>query len=235
MIDRLGSLGDLAVMAAIAVLAGVGTAHEARKAQLEARLRDAEARATTAEAAVEDLSEAAIALRDRTDRSATSLAFLSDVAKRMDDPDPQGAGQAALDLAIARTGARGGLVQLLEGGRLRTLTARGPWSAEHLAPPALFRDRVAVAAIDRAKPVAAHEVAQVSADDSDLAAPLLAEDGTVIGVLSLRGIAFPALTAAAREDLAAVARWAGRSFARTPRRGAGPAAVTAQGRGRAAT
>lgn len=223
MLARLTSSGELGVLVAIAGLAAVGAAHEARSAKLAGRLDVAARRATSAEAAVDELAGAAIALRDRCDRSQTSLAFLSDLAMRMDDPDPASTGEAALALAMARTGARGGFVQLLDGGRLRTLTSVGPWSATQLAPPAVFRDRVAVAAIERGVPVAAHEVERVSPEDSDLAAPLLGPDGVAIGVLAVRGLTYPALTAAAREDLAAVARWAGRSFTR-PRHGAGPAA-----------
>lgn len=227
MLARLGTPGELALLVTIAGLAAVGTAHETRKARLEARLQDAEQRAHKAESAIDELSETAIALRDRCDRSQTSLAFLTDLAARMDDPDPAGAGDAALALAMARTGARGGFVQLLDGGRLRTVCARGAWSADRISPPTLFRDLVAVAALDQERPIAAHEVERASAEDSDLAAPLIGSDGSTIGVLALRGVAYPALNAAAREDLAAVARWAGRSFIRP--RGAGPTAIATRG------
>jgi len=216
MLSNLGDLGMVATLLAIAAVAGVGEAREARTARLAAQLRDTEAQAREAAAGVAALTETAIALRDRNDRSQTSLAFLSDIARRMDAADPYVAGEAALELAIARTGARSGFVQLLEGGRLRTLAARGPWSVDQLSPPAVFRDRVAVEALARSVPVAAHEVERVSAEDCDLAAPLLAEDGTAIGVLALCGLGYPAINAA-REDVAAITRWAGRSLAR-PRR-----------------
>ena len=91
-------LNVLAVLGTIVALAGVGEAHQARGVRLQARLRSAEARAADAEVAVTALSDAAIALRDRSDRSQTSLAFLSDVALRMDDPDPNVAAQAVLEL-----------------------------------------------------------------------------------------------------------------------------------------
>jgi hypothetical protein len=234
MLIQLSELNVLAVLGTIVVLASVGEAHQARGVHLDGRLRFAERRAVDAEVAVAALSEAAIALRDRSDRSQTSLAFLSDIALRMDDADPNVAAQAVLDIAIARTGARGGFVQVFDSGRLRTLAARGPWSANQLLPPTVFRDRVALAALDHQALVAAHEVGTVSAEDSDLAAPLLSNQGSVVGVLAVRGIAYPALTAAAREDLAAVARWAGRSFAR-PRRGAGPVASAHRGGDRATT
>jgi hypothetical protein len=227
-LDRLQRPGDLIALMAVGLVGVIGALHEARVASLAAKLRTAEKRANNAEVAVEDLADASIALRDRCDRSNTSLAFLSDIAVRMDSPDPAGAGDAALTLAMARTGARGGFVQLLDGHRLKTLCSRGMWSAERLAPPAVFRDAVAHAALDRNRPVAAHEIASASQDDSDLAAPLLDASGKVVGVLALRGISYPALSPAAREDLAAVARWAARAFAR-PLHGA-PAVVRGEAR-----
>ena len=141
---------------------------------------------------------------------------------RIGDGDPKHAGDAALALAMARTGARGGFVQLFEDGRLRTVSARGIWSAERVAPPALFRDVVAVTALELARPVAAHEVARSSADDSDLAAPLVDSRGIAVGVLALRGLSYPALVPEARAELATVARWAGRTFGRRTR---GPVAA----------
>lgn len=220
---RLTQPSELLVLLAIALIAAVGALHQRRAASLQERLDDAQNRATTAEGAVEELCETALVLRERYDRSQTSYTFLADLARRVDDPDPAGAGDAALALAMARTGARGGFVQLFDKGRLRTLCARGMWSAERPEPPAVFRDRVVSAAIEQKRPVAAHEVANVTVDDSDLAAPLLDTRGTVVGVVAVRGVAYPALGEMAREDLAAVARWAGRAFERLVR---GPSAPT---------
>lgn len=219
-IARLTRPSELLVLLAIALIAAIGALHQRRVASLQERLNEVQERATTAEDAVEDLCETALVLRDRYDRSQTSYTFLADLARRLDDPDPAGAGDAALALAMARTGARGGFVQLFDKGRLRTLCSRGMWSADRPEPPAVFRDRVVSAAVEQKRPVAAHEVAQVSIDDSDLAAPLLDARGTVVGVVAVRGIASPALGELAREDLAAVARWAGRAFER-PVRGTG--------------
>lgn len=227
-LDRLGRPGDLLALMSVGLVGVIGALHESRVASLSAKLRTAEKRAASAEVAIEDLCDASFALRDRCDRSQTSLAFLSDIAVRMDSNDQAGAGDAALTLAMARTGARGGFVQLLDGSRLKMLCARGMWSADRLSPPAVFRDVVAHAALDRNRPVAAHEVSRASIDDSDLAAPLLDSSGKVVGVLALRGISYPALSPAAREDLAAVARWAARAFAR-PLHGA-PAVVRGEAR-----
>jgi len=207
--------GDLAIWFVAVAVALVGASHERRKELLTLRLDAAELRARAAEAAVDKLSDAALALRDRCDRSQTSLVFLADVAARINEPDPSGAGQAALELAMARTGAGAGFVQLIEaGGRLRMLTSRGTWSADSFRPPALFRDLTAAAAIERGVAVAAHEVDDVRAEDSDLVAPLIGPDGRVIGVLALRRVPYRALAGAIREDLVAVARWAAGPLAR---------------------
>src|SRR4051812_215070 len=214
-IARIQRPGDLAMCIVAVGVALIGAAHEKRKAVLSRRLAVAEERAVRAEAAVAQLGDAALVLRDRVDRSDTSLQFLADLAVRMDDPDPTGAGQAALELAMARTGAGGGFVQLLDGsGRLRTLTARGRWSADTFWPPALFRDLTATTALDRGATVAAHEVTGVRAEDSDLVAPLIAPNGTKLGVLALRRVPYPKLGGAVRQDLIAVARWAAGALAR---------------------
>jgi hypothetical protein len=226
MVMRLSRPGELGALMAIALLAAIGTIHESRRAVLEARLNDAEHRAATAEVAVDKLAEASIALRDRCDRSQTSLAVIADLAIHIGDGDPKNAGDAALALAMARTGARGGFVQLFEEGRLRTVCSRGIWSAERLAPPALFRDVVALAAVELSRAVAAHELARTSADDSDLAAPLVDSRGVAVGVLALRGLSYPALVPEARAELGTVARWAGRSFGS---RGRGPGRAAVRG------
>ena len=216
-IARTQQPGDLAVWCVAVVVALVGASHERRKAVLSERLAAAEERAVAAEAAVAQLGDAALALRDRVDRSESSLVFLADVAARMDDPDPNGAGQAALELAMARTGAGAAFVQLLDGaGRLRTLSARGRWSAETFWPPALFRDRTAALALKKGVAVAAHEVPEVRSEDSDLVAPLIAPNGKKIGVIALRRVPYQRLAGATREDLIAVARWAAGALARHP-------------------
>jgi hypothetical protein len=230
MLARLESPGELATLVAIAAIAWVGGMHETRKAVLEDRARDAEARAVQAELGLGELAEAALVLRERGDRAASSLTFLMDIAQEIDSKEPARAGQAALDFAIMRTGARGGSIQLVDGARLRPLVAHGAWSHDQLVAPSLFRDRVALAAIEREAAVAAHEVPDVRVDDSDLAAPIVGEDGVVRGVLSLRGVAYPTMLATAREDLLAIARWAARSI--TGSFDAGPAAQARRGSSR---
>ncbi len=203
-IDRLSSGGDLVALTVAGLCAVAGTAHLRRKALLDARLAETEARAVTAETSIDELTKVAVALRDRCDRSATSLAFLCDVAVRMSGSDPVVASDAALELAMARSGALGGFLLLRDdSGQLRTSTTRGAVVAD---------DRTAAAAIEHATVVSAEDVVGVRPEDSDLAAPLLDEAGDVIGVIALHLVPYSTLGPAARADLTTVASWAARSL-----------------------
>lgn len=205
--------GDLLVLTATLLLAFVGAAHRRRALKIEHELAQTRDRLRAAETSVDELVETALALREQHDRLDLSLAFMSDMAARLDDPDPQIVGQAALELAMARSGAGAGFIQLLDAAdRPRLLSARGVWGSENVRPPAVFRDVTAVAALARRCFVAAHEVPGVGAEDSDLAAPLLDGAGRAIGVIALRLVPQRALPVV-REDLMHVARWAARRLA----------------------
>lgn len=202
---RFSRPGDLAALAVAVVCAAVGTAHERRKALLEERLVDAETRALAAESSIDELTKVAVALRDRCDRSGTSLAFLVDVAVRITGSDPAVTSEAALELAMARSGAGGGFLMLRDdNGVLRMSTSRGAVLAD---------DRTAATAIAHAAVVSADEIIGVRPEDCDLAAPLLDQRGEVLGVIALHLLPYSALGPAARADLATIASWAARSLA----------------------
>jgi len=202
---RFTRAGDLAALAVAVLCAAVGTAHERRKALLEERLVEAETRALSAESSIDELTKVAVALRDRCDRSGTSLAFLVDVAVRMTGSDPAVTSEAALELAMARSGAGGGFIVLRDdNGQLRMSTTRGAVVAD---------DRTAAAAMEHASVVSADEIIGVRPEDSDLAAPLLDQRGEVIGAIALQLVPYSALGPAARADLATIAGWAARSLA----------------------
>jgi GAF domain-containing protein len=204
-VERLSRGGDLAALAAAGLCAAVGAAHQRRKTLLEERLAEAESRARTAERSVDELTKIAVALRDRCDRSGTSMTFLADVAMRMSDPDPVVTSDAALELAMVRSGALCGSIQLRDdSGQLWTSSLRGP---------AIPGDLTTAAAIERATVVSADGVYGVRPEDSDLAAPLIDETGQVMGVIALHLVPYSELGPAARADLAAVARWAARALA----------------------
>lgn len=208
--ERATSTGDLGAALAGVLVGWVASAHHKRSRALASQLAAAADRARQGEEGVARLTEAAIALRSRADRTGNSLAFLSDIAERIEHASPCGGAEAALELALARTGARAGLVQIADDGRLRTLASRGAWSLDSLEPPAVHRDRTAHAAVDQARPVRACDVAGVRIDDSDLAAPIVARDGHVVGMIALRGVPYAAMKTTSLSDLNVVARWLSR-------------------------
>lgn len=203
---RLSRGGDLVALFAIALCAAVGTAHEQRKRALEQRLIEVEARAGAAEAAVDNLVKTAIALHDHRDRSHTSLAFLADVSRRLNGRRPGEAASAALELALARTGARAGFVQVFDrDGSARTLASRGS---------SRKKDRTAAAAREQRGVVFAHEVPCVRVGDSDVAVALIDADNEVVGVLALRGMPYTTLDATLAAELSCIAAWAAPALAR---------------------
>jgi len=163
---------------------------------------------------VAELADAAMALRARGDRLDHSLTFIRDVAARLEGGDRLVASQAALDLAIARTGSRAGVVQLVDArGRLRTVASLGAWTLLRARPPDLLLDRTIKAAFESAAPVRAidlpdvADVAEAGRDQSDVAAPITDDGGEVRGVLALRGVPADSLSHALVHDIGLIARW----------------------------
>lgn len=209
---RASSIADLGAAVAAVLVGWVASSHHKRTQGLAVELAAAATRARDGEEAVTRLTEAAIALRSRADRTESSLAFLSDIAERIDLAGPRGAAEAALQLVIARTGAHAGLVQIADDGRLRTLASHGAWSFDSVEPPAVHRDLTAQAAMEQARPVRASDVAGARTEDSDLAAPLVGGDGHVVGMIALRGVPFPGMKTTSLSDLGVMARWLSRAL-----------------------
>jgi hypothetical protein len=208
---RTAALGDLGAVVASAMVAWVADSQHRRGAALASQMTALEERARGAEDSVAQLTETALALRVRADCTETSLTFLYDVAVRMASSAPRDTADAALELALARTGARAGQVEIADGSRLRTLAARG--SLDALPPPPLQCDRTACAAQEQRRAVQARDVAGVRICDSDMAAPILSRDGRALGVIALRGVPFAALGGASLSDLNIVACWLARGLA----------------------
>jgi hypothetical protein len=209
---RASSMGDLGAALAGVMVAWVADSQQKRTRALVVQMAVLDEHARGAEESIVQLTEAALALRSRADRTENSLAFLHDIAVRMESTRSCDNAEAALELVLARTGARAGLVQIVDAGRLRTLASRGTWSLETLTPPTVPRDRTACAALAYRRPVQAREVAGVQTGDSDMAAPILSRDGQVMGMIALWGVPFAALRAASLSDLNIVACWLARSL-----------------------
>src|SRR5581483_11839456 len=144
---RASSGPDLGALLAVVLVAWVASAHERRCAELGAKVAALKARCAADREAVVALRATAVTLRARADRLETSLTFLRDVAARMEGDDPVAAAQAALDLAVARIGARAdgppGLVTLASFGTVAAIDPR----ADITAASALLNRR-ATRAID---------------------------------------------------------------------------------------
>jgi hypothetical protein len=207
---RASSTGDIGAAIAAVLVGWVASSHHKRTRAMVSQLAAATGRARDAEEAVTRVTEAAIALRSRADRTESSLAFLSDIADRMQNASPCDRAEAALQLALARTGARAGVVQVADNGRLRTLASRGAWSLDSLQPPTVHRDRTAYAAVEQGRAIRAVDVGEVRIDDSDLAAPLVGRDGRVIGMIALRGVPYAVIRTTSLSDLSTVAHWLSR-------------------------
>jgi hypothetical protein len=199
--------------AVVAVIIGwVASIHERRVAHLASKVAELERQSVDDNAGVAQLRDAAVSLRARADRLDLSLAFLSDVTGRLHGDDPVAAGEAALALALARSGSRAGAVQILERGRLRTIASNGSWSADMPVPPDLLGDRTVSAAWERSGLARRSEFADAGPDDSDMVAAIHDVAGERIGVLALRGVPADSLRPAGVRDLDVIARWCGKAF-----------------------
>jgi hypothetical protein len=211
---RAGSGPDLGALLGVVLIAWVASTHERRYTDASARMAALEDRAVSDREAVGALRATAVTLRARTDRLETSLTFLRDVATRLEGNDPVAAAQAALELAVARIGARAGVVAALERddgspGGLVTLASCGALAA---ADP---RADITVASVllNRRPARAIDITGGAGAEASDLAAPILSPDGAgVLGIVALRGVPQGGAGAAALHDLSLIAGWCARTL-----------------------
>lgn len=205
---RLDRADDLAAMVAAVLVGWIASTHERRHGDLAVTLEAARDRAAAQHALLGQFEDACLALGARADRLEVSLTFLRHVAARLEGGDPQAAAEATLQLAMARTGARAGLVQLESSGRsMSTLAAVGIWSASDAVSPNLNADRAVAAAFRTRQPVRAAELDSATGGDADLAAPLLDSAGCPVGVLALRGVPHGGTSPATLHDLAVVSGW----------------------------
>jgi len=209
---RTVSGGDLGALIGVVLVGAVATIHERRHDILLSTVETLKERCAGDRAAVKELREVAVVLRARADRLETSLAFLRDIAGRLEGGDPAAAAQAALELALARTGARAGTAQLVQHGRLKALASVGTWAPDATASD-LASDQTVAMVLRNRRPTRAFDLSDVRATDSDLAAPILDSRGDVCGVLALRGVPHGGASGVSLHDLALIAAWCGKAFA----------------------
>jgi hypothetical protein len=208
------SVPDLFALVVCVLVAWIASAHERRIGDLAARAVELEHKDADDGATIAELRDAAVSLRARADRLDHSLTFIRDVSARLEGGDAFVSAHAALELALARTGARAGVVQLVERDRLRTVASLGAWTSRSATPPEVFVDRTIQAALAKAAPVRAVDLSDAGRDDSDVATPITDLDGEVLGVLALRGVPSDSLCHALVHDLGLVARWCAKAVSR---------------------
>jgi hypothetical protein len=207
------SVGDLAALVLSVLVAWIASAHERRISELATCRSELAQKSADDGAVMAESRDAMVALRARADRLDHSLTFIRDVAGRLEGGDALGSAQAALELAIARTGARAGVVQLVEQRGLRTVASLGAWTLQRARPLQVLFDRTIKAAFDSAAPARAVDLPEAGGDDSDVATPVTDEAGDVLGVLALRGVPADSLCHALVHDLGLIARWCAKACA----------------------
>lgn len=205
------SAPDLVALIVAVVVSWVASSHERHIRDLAAGVSKLQRQKAEAGAVVKALKGAALALRARVDRVDHSVTFLRDVATRLSSGDPVVASQAALELALARTGARAGVVQLANGRRLRTVAAAGAWTLQQSSPPDVFADMTIQACFDSGRVQRAVDMEGASTEDSDVAFPIVDGKGPLQGVLALRGVPSDSLEAAPLHDVSLIASWCGKA------------------------
>jgi uncharacterized coiled-coil protein SlyX len=204
-LDVLATTSELGALAAAVLVAWIASAHERRQHAQAERLAELEQKSATDSAAIDELRNATLALRSRSDRLDMSLTFLRDVAHRLDGSDANAASEAALELVVVRLGARAAAVQMLAPAddgtpELTTTSSRGIWNPEGT-------DGTAAAALRTGRATRALDLRDGSASDSDVAAPVMDATGAVRGVLVARGLPGGGVGATAVRDLGVIADW----------------------------
>jgi hypothetical protein len=206
------STPDLIALAVCMLVAAIASTRERRVAQLTTRTQELAKKGEEDGATIAALQEAAVSLRARADRLDHCLTFLRDVAARLEGGDPATAAQAALDLALARTGAEAGAVFVLEGGRATTFAVLGSWSGHGVPPSEGVIDRTIQAAFESGAPTRACDVPGAGSGECEVATPIIDESGRVAGVLALRGVPADSLRQALVHDLGLIAQWCAKAM-----------------------
>jgi len=204
---RATSAGDALALAGCLAVAAIGSLHRRRREELDAQLRAAERFAEEDAVALEELEQVALTFRARSQRIDRAITFWRDVAERLERGNPTEAAQAALELCMVRTGARAGIVRRCEGDALHNLAWRGRWTESNPLPRDIFGDRCMNAAIQRGCVVLAEDIDGAGPEEADVAAPVTARDGRIIGVLALRGLSRHQLRDADISDIGQTAQW----------------------------
>ncbi|HUH02546.1 MAG TPA: hypothetical protein VML75_11145, partial [Kofleriaceae bacterium] len=205
---RINNPADVVALLTAVATAWIGMAQGGRVRRVAAQLEEASTGRDRAEVTGAELADTLAYLRARCDRMDASLTVWRSVAQRLERGRPIEAAQAALELCALRCGAEAGVVQRWAAGEPVIVAWRGAWRRGATRPRDLRDDRTVEAAASTTAMVSAAEVPGATEADSDLAVPILDEmDGSLLGVIALRGIDPTRLRAAELRDLALIAEW----------------------------
>lgn len=205
---RLEAGSDALPLLVCLIVAGAAMVHRNRYRELADRVSREAKSASSAARRAGDLNVLAVQLQARQDRIDSSIGYWRNLAARLEGDDPAAAAAAALELCMARTGARAGLVRHTSRSHLKNLAWRGRWTADMPIPRDIFPDRTIDAAVAAGRLMVADDVPEVDADDSDVAVPVFSPDSReLIGVVALRGAQHSRLGAGELADLTALAGW----------------------------
>lgn len=171
---------ELIAFGACMLVSWVASWHVRRGEELGERLREAEDQVAASDVTIKALRVVVQTLRDRVDRTSTSLSFLRSAATRLEGSDPFAAAEAAADLALARTGASAAAVRVRTHGSEMLLAIRDVRGhAEH---------------------------APLEPHDAQLTVPIHAGPER-LGDLSLWGLPSSSLDKSTKHDLEVIASW----------------------------
>lgn len=200
--ERVMERVDLVPLVIAVVVAWITISQQNKHARLAELLDQAEAEVRDTRRWGEALEDSLAYLRDRCDRIDSSLSFWRRLSERLERGDVKQASGAALELALNRTGASAGCVELLDE-RLHMLAHSNGWISGDLST-----DSVAARAAADAAPRLAHDLDAARPSDCDIAIPVLKpSDGAVIGLIALRGVDPTRVKAAELSDLSLIADW----------------------------
>lgn len=205
LVSRMETGADLAGMGGAVLVGWIASLQERRLSDLAARLRQAHRRTATDADLLRELQEALLSMRARTDRLEVSLSFLRDVSERLLGHDAQTAAQAALELAVARTGARAAVVELRDAST-EVEASTGSWTDDGSAAN-VAEDQTIAQALRTRRSVRAIDLREPRSTDADIAAPLLNSDGQAIGFIAVRGVPYAGASLATLRDLAIISDW----------------------------
>lgn len=209
--ERIIERSDLFPLVTAVAVAWVTISHQSRLSRADELLGAAESELATTRAWAEALQESLAYLRGRCDRIDVSVSFWRRLGECLERGEAAQAADAALELCMIRTGAKAGRVELCGDAPGICLARRGSWPAGDVSA-----DATIAAAIRAGATRDARALPGATEADCDVAFPVRDRlgDGSVIGVIALRGVEPAWVKPAELSDLELIGEWLSPAIAR---------------------